>query len=136
MITRYNMERKQMNGFDCDGVITVGLFPGPNDVIITGRSFQEQPETEAMLKRKGITNKVIYNPSKYEDKTRETAGAHKANILNTFKHNGVDIITFFEDDEVQKAVIERECPWLNVVHVVHDLTNKENERHLEDLETK
>ena len=39
----------------------------------------------------------------------------------------------FEDDPIQKEVIERECPWINVVHVVHELTEKENVRHVDDF---
>jgi len=122
-------------GFDCDGVITVGIYPGPDDVIITGRSFEERPETEAMLRKKGIGNKVFYNPLPYEQKTRESSGEHKANVLLGLKEQGTVINVFFEDDEIQKEIIESRCPWITVVHVVHNLTNKENERHLEDFES-
>ncbi len=122
----------KINGFDCDGVITVGIHPGPNDIIITGRSFEEHIETFDMLRNKGIHNDVYFNPLPYEKKTRETSGQHKATVLTHLKKTGVIIENFFEDDPIQWEIIERECPWVNVIHVVHDLTNKENERHIGD----
>ena len=43
----------KVNGFDIDGVIHLGngicgIRPGPKDVIITGRSYEEEPETKAL----------------------------------------------------------------------------------------
>ena len=66
-----------INGFDIDGVIHLGngicgVRPGPNDVIITGRSYEEEPETKAFLLRNGIKNKVYFNPLPFNDKGRET----------------------------------------------------------------
>lgn len=127
------MNKIEINGFDCDGVITVGIHPGPRDVIITGRSYEEEPETNAMLLKRGIVNKVFFNKLPYEMKTRESSGKHKAKTITYLKDCGIIIKNFFEDDPIQWQIIERECPWVNVIHVVHDLTNKENERHLEDL---
>jgi hypothetical protein len=48
-----------MNSFDIDGVIYMGnglygVKPHSGDIIVTGRSFQEQEETEAMLHEAGI----------------------------------------------------------------------------------
>jgi hypothetical protein len=124
---------KKVNGFDCDGVITVGIHPGPDDIIITGRSFEETPETRAMLSKRGINNIVFYNQKKFVDKTRESSGWHKAKRIGRLKEQGVEIVNFFEDDPIQKEVIERECPWVNVVHIVHELTEKENVRHVNDF---
>ncbi len=121
-----------VNSFDIDGVITVGLYPGPFDIIITGRSVEEIPETVRMLEKKGIKNMVFYNQLPYDQKTRETSGYHKAHTLNTLREGGFDLKIHFEDDEIQKEIIEKECPWITVVHVVHNLTEKENVRHLED----
>ena len=59
-----------MKGFDCDGVITIGLYPGPNGIIITGRSYEEMPETIKMLDKMGIRNPVYFNPLKFSEKTR------------------------------------------------------------------
>ena len=79
-----------MNTFDCDGVITLGIYPGKYDVIITGRSFEEADVTLQYLKEKGITNKVYFNPLKFEEKTRESSGLHKANTLNKLIEQGAD----------------------------------------------
>ena len=129
----------KVNGFDIDGVIHLGngvcgVRPGPNDVIITGRSHQEEQETLAFLRKHGITNKVYFNPLPFKVKTRETSGIHKARTLRWLKEiKTIDVQFFFEDDEVQKAEIEKD--WNGkVIHVSHDFTEKENVRHLEDLD--
>ena len=129
----------KVNGFDIDGVIHLGngvcgVRPGPNDVIITGRSHQEEPETLAFLRKHGITNKVYFTPLPFKVKTRETSGIHKARTLRWLKEvKTIDVQFFFEDDEVQKAEIEKD--WNGkVIHVSHDFTEKENVRHLEDLD--
>jgi len=123
---------KCVNGFDIDGVLTVGIRPGKDDIIISGRSFEEYPETKKWLEDIGIKNEVYLNPLPFNQKTRETSGEHKAKTIKALKYLGVHIVNFFEDDEIQKAVIEKECPEVKVVHVVHTLTEKENVRHLED----
>ena len=69
---------KTINTFDIDGVITVGLYPGPDDVIITGRSYEEAPETYAMLRSKGINNPVYFNPLPFDKKTRKVQVSIKA----------------------------------------------------------
>jgi len=129
----------KVNGFDIDGVIHLGngvcgVRPGPNDIIITGRSYEEEPETKAFLLNHGITNNVYFNPLPFNQKGRESSGTHKANTLNFIKHEeGIDVQFFFEDDEVQKSEIEK--GWNGkVIHVSHDFTEKENVRHLEDLD--
>lgn len=114
-----------MNSFDIDGVITVGLYPGPSDVIITGRSFEEEPETKRMLRGKGIHNPVYFNPLPWADKTRKSSGEHKARIINE-----LGITLHFEDDPIQIDVIQNQCPRCTVVAVVHNLTEKENVRHV------
>lgn len=133
------------NGFDIDGVIHLGdgvcgIRPGPGDVIITGRSFEEEDETLAFLRRNGINNPVFFNQCHYEDKTRAGSGFHKAETIKMLHRTGLSIQYFFEDDEVQKAEIEKtveECtPWgiiTKVIHVNNPHVAKENRRHLEDL---
>lgn len=128
-----------MNTFDCDGVITVGIYPGPNDVIITGRSFEEQHETLFMLKKKGIDVPVFFNPLPFDQKTRVTSGQHKANIIIQLYNESQNVKYHFEDDEVQKQEIERILKEHNlddkikVIHIVHDETEKENVRHTDDF---
>lgn len=120
-----------INSFDIDGVIDIDglpcIYPSPNDIIITGRSYIEEHDTLRMLRDRGIRNTVFFNPIKFDEKTRESSGLHKANILKSLKENdNLNIKFHIEDDEIQKAIIERECPWITVIHVVHNLTEKEN----------
>ena len=75
----------RINTFDIDGVINLGeldgIYPGLHDVIITGRSYEETPETLQMLERKGINNQVYFNPVPFDKKTRFTSGMHKGKII-------------------------------------------------------
>ena len=137
----------KVNGFDIDGVIHLGdgvcgIHPGPGDVIITGRSFEEAPETLAFLRRNGIHNPVFFNQVEYDEKSREGSGFHKAETIKLLWRAGLTIEYFFEDDEVQKAEIERNLGevkeiWrmpTEVIHVNNPHVKKENRRHLEDLD--
>lgn len=125
-----------INSFDIDGVIFMGpgrggVYPGPNDIIITGRSFEEEKETREMLESKGITNFVYMNPERYSDKTRVSSGQHKGNTIAKLKESGTIVQIHFEDDPIQAAEIRRICPDVTVVELVHDLVTKENTRHTE-----
>ena len=121
------------NSFDIDGVIFMdkfnGVYPGLNDVIITGRSKEEKTETEVMLKSKGITNKVYYNKLPFNKKTRESSGHHKAQTLLYLEKMGMRFGIHYEDDPVQAAIIRKMMPHINVVLLQHDLVEKENVRH-------
>ena len=121
------------NSFDIDGVIFMdkfnGVYPGLNDVIITGRSKEEKTETEVMLKSKGITNKVYYNKLPFNKKTRESSGHHKAQTLLYLEKMGMRFGIHYEDDPVQAAIIKKMMPHINVVLLQHDLVEKENVRH-------
>jgi len=130
------LRSSSFNTFDIDGVIYInkdvgGVYPGPNDVIITGRSVEEAPETYKMLEARGIFNTVFFQDVKYEDKTRQSSGAHKATIINMFRENGFNLGVHFEDDEIQAIIIRARCPGHTVVLLEHSLTNKENQRHIE-----
>jgi hypothetical protein len=123
-----------VNCFDCDGVITIGIRPAKDDIIITGRSFEERPETEKFMKEKGITNKIFFNPLKFDQKTRQSSGEWKARVLTMLKNDGrIDVKIMFEDDPIQLEVVKEKCPWIKIVHIVHDLTEKENVGHDEQL---
>ena len=126
---------KTINTFDIDGVITIGIYPGPDDVIITGRSYEEAPETYAMLRAKGINNPVYFNPLPFDKKTRKSSGEHKGMIIETLVRAGTKVKVHFEDDEIQKETIEEYLDHkffgnnqVTVVHIVHSLTEKENVR--------
>ena len=122
------MSRNIRNSFDIDGVIDMdgpdGVYPGPNDVIITGRSFEEEKETRKMLKKKGIKNEVYMNPLPYKDKTRKTSGMHKANTINMLEEKGKWIGIHFEDDPIQAKIIKENTPDTHVVLLKHDLVIK------------
>lgn len=123
-----------INTFDIDGVVSIsdeigGVHPGPYDIIITGRSYEEIPETRRMLSARGIYNRVFFNRTKFDEKTREGSGLHKAHTIQRLQKLGYIIMCHFEDDEIQARVIRENCPNVTVVMLVHDLTNKENVRH-------
>ena len=116
----------RINTFDIDGVIYLGeydgVYPGPNDIIVTGRSVEESVETLAMLDRKGIKNTVYFNPLPFDEKTRESSGRHKAEVILLIRSWG-------REHGVQIAEIKKLVPDVQIVHVVSDLVTKENVRH-------
>lgn len=123
-----------MNSFDIDGVVYInkdipGVNPGINDVIITGRSYEESEETYRMLKARGINNVVYFNPLPYSQKTRESSGIHKAKTLNMLQSIGYNINFHAEDDPIQIEQIKLLAPWVNIIYMDHNLTYKENQRH-------
>jgi hypothetical protein len=124
-----------INSYDIDGVINLGdgltgLRPGRFDIIITGRSHQDEREyTLKWLRERGIDNPVIMNPVRFSEKTRQNAGEHKARTINMYWDMHVHVGVHFEDDPIQADIIERECPRVKVVRIVHDLVEKENVWH-------
>lgn len=125
-----------VNTYDCDGVIYInkdigGIYPGPKDIIITGRSYEEKPETDAMLLRRSISNRVFYNPLPFDKKTRETSGLHKADTIKFLQKRGYKVNAHFEDDPIQAKIISEKCPDIKIVMLVHNLTELENTRHIE-----
>lgn len=130
-----NNQHARVNSFDCDGVITIGIYPGPNDVIITGRSFEEKAETLAYLKSKGINNRVFFNPLRFDEKTRLSSGTHKANTMIDLFKSGVIIDNHFEDDIDQyneiKRILDIHGLPVKLIYVNHfGLVNLENQRHV------
>ena len=123
-----------INSFDIDGVIYMGkyggVFPGPHDIIITGRSKEEEPETSAMLLSKGISNKVYMNPTAFDNKSREDSGRQKGRTLVYLEEIGMRFGIHFEDDPVQAEIIRKMMPHINVVLLQHELVEKENVRHV------
>lgn len=117
-----------VNTFDFDGVVyfgreNPGVRPAEGDIIVTGRSWEEREKTEKWCEKYGIKNRIIFSEVPEALKTREISGYHKAitlrNLLKTTK-----IAIHFEDDPVQKAIIEAMVPEVQVVHLVHELTKK------------
>lgn len=127
--------KKVINSFDIDGVINMGqydgVYPGPNDIIITGRSFEEKEETMKMLNRKGIKNEVHFNTLPFNQKTRKTSGQHKGRTMFYLEEMGYRIGIHFEDDPIQAEEIRKIMPHVKVVELKHNLVEKENVRHTE-----
>ena len=124
-----------VNTYDIDGVINMGrvldgLYPSPNDIIITGRSYEETDETLRMLRARGINNIVFFNPLPFDEKSRVTSGQHKAKVISELIEEGWQIGIHFEDDEIQIEEIRKKHPDLPIVHVKSDLVEKENVRHI------
>ena len=100
-----------MIGYDIDGVITMGVIPEKDAVIITGRSIEEKERTLKMLEDKGIFNKVYFNNVKIIEKTHKVSGKWKAKMIKELK-----ITEFYEDNETQAFEIIKatDC----IVHIV------------------
>lgn len=115
---------KRINTFDVDGVLYTRpdhtmIYPGPNDIIVTGRSFEEEEETLQMLHDRGIYNQVIFNPIPFNEKTRETSGIHKGHTINDLQQEGYEVVYHIEDDPIQVAIIKGMTS-VKVIHVNHD----------------
>jgi hypothetical protein len=52
------------------------------------------------------------------------SGKHKAKTISDLKKDGIEVVRFFEDDEVQMAVIKQAHPELDIVHIVSNLVEK------------
>lgn len=114
----------KVNSYDIDGVIYMGehhegLRPGPEDIIVTGRSYQERESTLAMLRGRGIYNMVFFNPLDRKDALygRRASGKHKARVFRHLYNVGVDVRRHFEDDPIQMKVIREEWPEVEVVQI-------------------
>ena len=125
-----NIPNKVINSFDIDGVIYMGdaftgVFPGPDDVIITGRSRDDEGKvTIDMLTNRGIYNKVYMNPLKFNEKTRKSSGQHKGRTLFYLEEMGYRFGIHFEDDPIQAEEIHKIMPNINIVMLEHNLTEK------------
>jgi len=101
-----------MKGYDIDGVITAGIKPESEAVIITGRSYEEAPETYQMLRGLSIFNAVYFNPMSFDKKTPHNAGRWKAEMVKQLK-----IKEFSEDSELQANEIRKRCPDI-IIHLI------------------
>ena len=124
-----DIPNKVINSFDIDGVIymgdaLIGVFPGPDDVIITGRSVEEADVTHKMLQDRGIQNKVYMNPLLFDQKTRKSSGQHKGRTLFYLESIGYRFGIHFEDDPIQAEEIRKIMPHINIVMLQHELTEK------------
>jgi hypothetical protein len=117
--------------YDFDGVVSIGISPRfSDDIIITGRCQEEAPYVFEQLAKMGITTNVYFNQMTLAERGNHTvqartySGLHKARTITKLKDEGIIIDRFFEDDPVQKAIIEEHHPGLDIVHIVSNLVEK------------
>tara|TARA_Y100001980_G_C14428822_1_gene217855 strand:+ start:434 stop:838 length:405 start_codon:yes stop_codon:yes gene_type:complete len=124
-----NIPQKTINSYDIDGVIYMGdydgLRPGPDDIIITGRSINTEKETQKMLLEKGITNPLYMNFKDEDFNDREQSGFHKGWTLFHLEKMGYHIGIHYDDDKVQIKKINEMMPDIKCVHIKHKLVPKE-----------
>jgi len=121
----------QIYAYDFDGVVSLGIRPRfSDDIIITGRCQEESPYVFEKLSEMGISCNVMFNQMTLAERgdhtvqARTYSGLHKAKTIKELKEQGIEVVRFFEDDPVQKAIIEENHPNLEVVHIVSDLVQK------------
>ena len=122
---------KDVYCYDFDGVVSIGITPRSNkDLIITGRCIDEKHKVLDILKERGISCKVYFNPMTLKErgnhtlKARRYSGNHKAKTITKLKESGVNITRFFEDDPVQIKCILREHKDLDIIHIKSELVER------------
>jgi hypothetical protein len=122
---------KKIFAYDFDGVVSLGIRPRfSDDIIITGRCQEESPYVFEKLSEMGISCNVMFNQMTLAERgdhtvqARTYSGLHKAKTIKELKEQGIEVVRFFEDDPVQKAIIEENHPNLEVVHIVSNLVQK------------
>jgi len=118
-------------GYDFDGVVSIGVTPRfSDDIIITGRCIDEKEYVFEKLKELGVTSNVYFNPMTLAERGNHTvqartySGQHKARTIKKLREEGYNLTRFFEDDPIQKAIIEEANPDVEVVHIVSNLVQK------------
>jgi|TARA_B110000908_G_scaffold170825_1_gene231516 hypothetical protein len=121
----------EVNGYDFDGVVSIGINPSSNrDVIITGRCIDEQEYVRNILDARGITNEVYFNPMTLAERGNHTveartfSGKHKAKTIKELKEIGITVSRFFEDDKIQYDIIKESHNKIDIVHIVSNLVTK------------
>jgi hypothetical protein len=122
---------KAVFAYDFDGVVSIGIRPRLNtDIIITGRCEEESAYVLFKLKELNINNTVYFNKMTLSERGNHTvearvhSGTHKAKTIESLLKDGIVVERFFDDDEVQIAVIKQKHPKLQIVHVVSNLVIK------------
>jgi hypothetical protein len=118
-------------GYDFDGVVSIGITPSSiNDVIITGRCLDDNEKVIKELSRRNIQNTVYYKPILLEHTTYHTienriqSGKHKADTILKLREQNINVIRFFEDDEVQIETIKIKIPELEIIKITSNLVRK------------
>lgn len=97
-----------MIGYDIDGVITAGVQPSAEAVIISGRTWAEYDATARTLAQQWPV--YIRGAGAYGD--QHAAGVFKARMIELL---GVSV--FHEDDPIQAQIIKAACPHVTLIQV-------------------
>lgn len=97
-----------MTGYDIDGVLTKGVEVGPDDVVISGRTFAEYDDFARAAAQ--ICPVYIRGVGLYGDATH--AGMFKAEMIHM-----LGVTKFYEDDPQQISIIKAINPDCEVVKV-------------------
>lgn len=119
-------------GYDFDGVVSVGVNPRwTDDIIITGRCIDEAEYVREWVdENTSFIGEIIFNPMTLAERGNHTvqartySGQHKARTIKRLREEGYNLTRFFEDDPIQKAIIEESNPDVEVVHIVSSLVEK------------
>jgi len=95
-----------MKGYDIDGVLSLGIEPSGEYVVISGRTMAEYDELVKYLAQKAPV--YIRCTGEYGD--RKDAGKFKAKMINI-----LGVTEFHEDDPIQAEIIKKACPKCQVV---------------------
>lgn len=98
----------KLTGYDIDGVLTNGIKPEGDYVIVSGRTLAEYGD----FVKKLAQNAPVYIRAIGEFGDRQAAGEWKASIVNLLK-----ISKFYEDDPVQAGIIKVNNPDCEVIIV-------------------
>lgn len=97
---------EKLIGYDIDGVLTAGVKPVGNYVVISGRTFAEYDDFAKQAA--AIAPVYIRGVGVYGDRVH--AGQFKASMINF-----LNVIEFHEDDDVQIDIIKANCPGCQVI---------------------
>jgi len=95
-------------GYDIDGVLSIGVAPRGDYVIISGRTFAEYDDYARRLAQ----HAPLFIRGVGEPGDREHAARFKATMIQMLA-----VTEFYEDDPVQADIIARDCPTCRVVRV-------------------
>lgn len=114
----------KVNSYDYDGTLTTGAFAPVvgQDIILTGRCYNEAKQVFDGLKKLGIENiPIFFNPMHYSvrgdftEEARLKSAAHKVDILSKLS---VDYdVTHWDDDHIQLAYIQKHVPTVKLIQV-------------------
>lgn len=117
-------DKIKINSFDYDGTLTTGAFAPVvgQDIILTGRCYNEAAQVFAGLSKLGIENiPIFFNPMHYSirgdftEEARLKSATHKVKVLSELaKHHDV---THWDDDPVQIEYIRKHVPTVKLIQV-------------------